>query len=214
MLRNAVRILIADDHELVRRGLMSILTSSHPEWEIVAECATGTEEVELGLLHSPDVAILDLSMPEMNGLQASERLLAALPDLRILILTMHAAAPILHQLQKAHVKAYLAKNEAPEKLVRAVEGMLAAAPFFASESVYRPLAGLEESGYVPAPFLLTKRELEVMRCLALGRSNKEVAGDLGLSVRTAEQHHASILSKLGVGSLGELVKIAIRDGLA
>jgi len=209
--REAVRVLLADDHELVRRGLISILTSSHPEWTIVAEAATGAAAIEMGLSHRPNVAILDLSMPDQNGLQVAARLIEAVPDIKILILTMHAAAPILIQLQKAGVNAYLAKNEAPLKLVQAVERMLAGEPFFASDSAYRRPAQLESPEYVPAPFLLTRRELEVMRLLALGRSNKEAAGDLGLSVRTTEQHHASILAKLDVDSLAELVKVAIRD---
>jgi DNA-binding NarL/FixJ family response regulator len=213
MAREAVRILLADDYELVRRGLVSILASSHPEWEIVAEAATGESAIKAGLALQPNVAILDLAMPDRNGFEVAERLIAALPGIKVLILTMHAAAPILLRLQKAGVKAYLAKNEAPQKLVRAVERMLAGDPFFASNSTFRRVSELESREYVPAQFLLTRRELEVMRLLALGRGNKQVADDLGMSVRTVEHHHANILAKLLVDSLGELVKIAIRDHL-
>jgi DNA-binding NarL/FixJ family response regulator len=213
MLRESVRLIIADDHELVRRGLVRILASSHPEWEIVAEAATGAAAIEAGLSLSPHAAILDLAMPDLNGIEVAERLIAALPDIKILILTMHASMPIMQHLQKAGVKAYLAKNEAPRKLVAAMERMLADEPFFASAAAYRRPDELEAPEYVPSQFLLMKRELEVMRLLSADRSNKEVAGDLGMSVRTVEQHHASILAKLGVNSLGDLVKIAIRDRL-
>jgi DNA-binding NarL/FixJ family response regulator len=208
---NPVRILIADDHELVRRGLVSILAQSHPEWQIVGDAATGAAAVELGTALPPDLAILDLSMPDLGGLEVAKRLRESVPEIRILILTMHAAAPIQRQLRKARVNAYLAKNEAPKMLVQAVERVLAGEPFFASASTSR--RALEEPEYVPAQFLLTAREIDVLRLLARGKSNKELAADLGMSARTAESHHASILAKLNVESLGDLVRIAVRDGI-
>jgi DNA-binding NarL/FixJ family response regulator len=210
---NAVEILVADDHEIVRKGLVSILGRSHPEWKIVAEAANGTEAIELGQSLRPRVAILDLSMPGPGGLKVAERLIELVPGIRILILTMHSAAPILQQLKKIGVHAYLAKNEAPRMLVVAVERVLAGEPFFASTSASRLAGQIELPEYVPVHFLLTPRELEVMRLLALGKSNKEVANDLNMSVRTAESHHANILTKLAVDSIGEIVRIAIRDGV-
>jgi DNA-binding NarL/FixJ family response regulator len=210
---NAVQILVADDHEIVRKGLVSILGRSHPEWTIVAEAANGTDAIELGRSLRPNVAILDLSMPGPNGMKVAERLIELVPGIRILILTMHSAAPILQQLKKIGVNAYLAKNEAPRMLVTAVERVLAGEPFFASVSASRLAGQIELPEYVPAHFLLTPRELEVMRLLALGKSNKEVATDLNMSVRTAESHHASVLTKLAVDSIGEIVRIAIRDGV-
>jgi DNA-binding NarL/FixJ family response regulator len=206
-----LRILLVDDHELVRRGLVSILNAGHPEWEIAGEAGSGAAALDLGLRLKPDVAILDLSLPDLTGLQVAEQLIGAVPGIRILVLTMHAAEPILRRLQKAGVSAYLAKNEAPRQLIRAVERILAGEPFFASAEAYRPSAELSAAEYVPVQFLLTARELDVMRLLVQNRSNKQVASDLGLSVRTVEQHHASILAKLGVDSPGEMVKIAIRD---
>jgi DNA-binding NarL/FixJ family response regulator len=208
---SAVKILIADDHELVRRGLVSILAGSHPEWNIVGDVPTGAAAIELGTALRPDVAILDLSMPDMGGLQVAERLLESVPGIRIVILSMHAAAPILRQLRKAGAGAYLAKNEAPKMLVRAVERVLAGEPFFASTSASRPAVAAPE--YVPVQFLLTPREVDVLRLLARGKTNKELAADLGMSVRTAESHHASLLAKLSVESLGDLVRIAVRDGI-
>jgi DNA-binding NarL/FixJ family response regulator len=204
-----VNILIADDHELVRRGLLSILSRSHPEWHVVAEASTGGDAIGLGMSLKPDVAILDLSMPDIDGLEVAERLMEAALGIRIIILTVYAAAPILRQLRKAGVSAYLAKNEAPLMLVRAVERVLSGEPFFASSSTSRAVVNAPE--YIPAPFLLTPREVDVLRLLARGKTNKELAAELGMSVRTAESHHASLLAKLNVESLGELVRIAIRD---
>jgi DNA-binding NarL/FixJ family response regulator len=209
--RNDVRILLADDHELIRRGLISILSARHHEWQIVGEAATAAAAIELGLRAKPDVAILDLSMPDGSGLDVAEKLLAAIPGIRILILTMHAASPILRQLRKAGVHAYLTKNEAPASLVHAVERTLAGGPFFASASTSR--AHLEAPEYIPVQFLLTPRELDVLRMLARGKSNKELANDLEMSVRTAESHHSNIMAKLEVRSLAELIRLAIRDNV-
>jgi DNA-binding NarL/FixJ family response regulator len=208
-----VQILIADDHEIVRKGLVSILARSHPEWEIVAEAANGTEAIERGQSLRPQVAILDLSMPGPGGVKVAQRLIELVPGIRILILTMHASAPILQHLKKIGVNAYLAKNEAPRMLVTAVERVLAGEPFFASTSASRLAGQIEPPEYVPVQFLLTPKELEVLRLLALGKGNKEVAHDLKMSVRTAESHHANILAKLAVDSIGEIVRIAIRDGV-
>jgi len=208
---SSVEILIADDHELVRRGLISILAQSHPQWKIVAEVATGAEAIERGESLRPAVAILDLALPDITGIKVAERLLDAVPDIRILVLSMHSAAPILQHLKKIRVGAYLIKNEAPRTLVSAVERVLAGEPFFASRGASRPVERIQTPDFIPAQFLLTARELEVMRMLALGKSNKELASELGMSVRTAETHHANVLAKLRADSLGEIVRIAIRD---
>ena len=208
-----VEILIADDHELVRKGLISILMSSHPEWTVVAEVSNGKHAVERGELLRPNVAILDLSMPDIDGLRVARQLLKSVPGIHIVVLSMHAAAPILRQLKKTGVDAYVVKNEAPRMLVAAVERVLAGEPFFASRSAMRLMDEIELPEYVPAQFILTPKEFEVMRLLVQGQSNKELAGELGMSVRTAESHHASILTKLGIDSIGELVRVAIRDGV-
>lgn len=208
-----VRILIADDHELVRRGLISLLSAAHPDWEIVAEAANAADALELGVRLRPDVALLDLSLPDGSGLDVAEKLVAAVPGIRIVVLTMHAAAPIVHQLRKARVSAYLVKSEAPANLVSAIERVLGGAPFFASAAAERRPEAVTPPEYVPASFLLTPRELSVLRLLASDLSNKQVAARLDMSVRTAETHHASILAKLGAGSLAELVSIAVRDNI-
>jgi DNA-binding NarL/FixJ family response regulator len=209
----AIQILLADDHEIVRKGLVSILGKSHPEWQIVAEAANGTDAIELGQSLRPHVAILDISMPGPGGLKVAEQLIATVQGIRILILTMHSSAPILQHLKRIGVNAYMAKNEAPRMLVAAIERILADEPFFASASASRLAGEIQLPEYIPVHFLLTPRELEVTRLLALGKSNKEVAGDLNMSVRTAESHHANVLNKLEVDSIGEIVRIAIRDGV-
>jgi DNA-binding NarL/FixJ family response regulator len=190
-----------------------VLTDAHPEWEIVASVGSGEEAVEQGKLLHPDVAVLDLSLPGISGLAAAEQLIEADPGIHILVLTMHSAAPIRRQLEKVGVQAYLAKNEAPKLIATVVERMLRGEPFFASESASRSLADVHWPEYIPVQYLLTARELDVLRLLAEGRSNKELAGDLDMSVRTAESHRASILAKLQVESLGDLVRLAVRDKL-
>ncbi len=207
---DTVRILVADDHEFIRAGLISVLTSSHPEWSVVA-VSDGAAAVERAKALPAEVVILDISMPEMGGLEAARHLLAAVPGIRVIILTMHAAAPILHQLRRSGVHAYLAKNEAPKMLVYAVERVLAGEPFFASPGTSRP--HVDPPDFIPAQFLLTPRELDVLRLLARGMTNKQLAAELDMSVRTAESHHANIMAKLGVNSLAELIRIAIRDGV-
>jgi DNA-binding NarL/FixJ family response regulator len=208
-----IDILIADDHELVRRGLISLVRDTHPDWQVVADVATGTEAIDRGVELRPNVAILDLSLPDITGLQVAERLMQSVPHIKIVVLTMHSAAPIFHQLKRSGVNAYLIKNEAPTILVTAIERVLAGEPFFASRGAMRSIDEVEAPDFVPAQFLLTPRELEVMRLLALGKSNKELASELSMSVRTAETHHANVLAKLRVDSLGEVVRIAIRDSV-
>jgi DNA-binding NarL/FixJ family response regulator len=208
-----VEILIADDHELVREGLVSIIAENHPEWKIVGEAATAEEAIRIAELLRPAVTILDLSLPDMSGLKVAERLAESVPDTRVIVLSMHFGSPIVHQLRKTGVSAYIVKNEAPKVLVGAIERVLAGEPFFASPMASRPLDRIERPDYVPAQFLLTRRELEVMRLLSLGKSHKEVASQLNMSVRTAETHHANVLAKLRVDSVGEMVRIAVRDGL-
>ena len=205
------RILIADDHELVRRGLISILSRNHTDWQVVADVSTGTAAIELGTALRPDVVILDLSMPDIDGLQVAEQLLELVPGIRIVVLSVYAAAPILRRLRKAGVSAYLAKNEAPKMLVYAVERVLAGDPFFASTSATRPT--VEAPEYIPVQFLLTPRELDVLHLLARGKSNKEIGANLYISETTVKGHLRNIFVKLKVLSRTEAVTVASRRGL-
>ncbi len=206
-----VQILIADDHELVRLGLISLLSTSRPEWRVVGHVSTGAAAVELGKVARPNVAILDLSMPDLDGLQVARRLRDAVPGIRILILSMYASPLILRPMRRAGVSACLAKNDAPSTLVPALERVIFGERFFASENVLRPVS--DGNVRIPAQFLLTARELDVLRLLALGKSNKELAAELNMGVRTAESHRANLLVKLKADSLGELVRVAVEDGV-
>jgi DNA-binding NarL/FixJ family response regulator len=205
---NAPRILIADDHEFIRRGLISILLARHPDWEIVGEASNGTDAIRLAESTKPDIAILDLSMPEQNGLQVTEHLRASVPSIKTLILTMHTGEQIVRNLMKAGASAYMAKSDASSKLVEAVERLAAGHASFAS-----PMAVGETADPAPAQYILSARETEVLRLLASGKSNKQIAAELVVSVRTVESHRAHMLARLGVESFGELVRIAVRDGL-
>ncbi len=208
-----VRILVADDHELVRKGLISVLQRAHPEWEIVGEAESGQQAIRLAEELRPNVLIVDLTMPEPNGLKVTERLTESIRGIKVLVLTVHSAEPLRRQLRRAGAAAFLAKSEVPNNLVKAVERILAGEPFFSSESASRPVSQLEPKERVPVQYLLTPRELDVLRLLVQGLSSKEIASALEMSVRTVESHRANILSRLSVESLGDLIRIAIADGL-
>jgi len=202
------RILIADDHEFVRRGLVNILLARHPEWQIVAEASNGTDAIQLAESTKPDIAILDLSMPGRNGLEVTEHLRASAPSVRTLILTMHSGEQIVRNLKRAGAAAYMVKTDASLKLVDAVERLIAGHTFFSS-----PDAVGDGGGAPPAQYVLTPRETEILRLIASGKSNKEIAWVLEMSVRTVETHRANVLMKLGADSTGDLIRIALRDGL-
>jgi DNA-binding NarL/FixJ family response regulator len=139
---NRVRILLADDHEFVRAGLSRILTVAHDDWEIVGEAVDGLQAIEMGTALRPDVLIVDLSMPGANGLQVTERLVAEVHGIKIAVLTVHSAEPVMKQIRHAGASAFLAKNEAPARIVEVVEKMLAGEKFFASESAMQPISAL------------------------------------------------------------------------
>jgi DNA-binding NarL/FixJ family response regulator len=206
-----VDVLVADDHELARLGLIRVLSDSRPDWRIVAGVGTGRAAVEAGIRMRPHVAILDLLMPDLNGLEVAQQLMEAVPGIHVVILTMYAAKPVIRQLRRAGVSACLAKNEAPGTLVHMVEQSIQGKAFLSSANT-RWLED-DEAVDVPAQFLLTPREMEVLRLLARGRSNRELAAELDMGVRTAENHHANLLAKLRVDSLGGLVRRAVRDGV-
>jgi len=209
-----VRILIADDHELIRRGILAQL-SHNPDWTVVAQATNGREAVEQALRLKPDLIVLDLTMPELNGLSAARRILAADPAARILILTMHESQQLVRELLAAGAQGYVLKSDAGRTLVAALEALLEGRPFFTSK-----VARIVLDGYLRAPAAdtvgaaaLSARELEIAQLLAEGRSNKEVARVLGISVKTAETHRGNIMRKTGSASLADLVRYAIRNGL-
>ena len=208
-----IRILVADDHELVLHGIASIITRAHPDWEIVGLASSGLDAVEMGRVLRPGLAVLDLAMPDQTGLDVAEILINEIAGIRVLILTSHTSDPLLRRLQKVGVHGCVAKRDAPSHIVEAIERIVAGETFLARPDDSQPSRALSQSEAVPSRYLLTVRELTVMRLLAEGKTNKAAAWVLGLSVRTVESHRANILNKLGIDSIGELVRIAVRDKL-
>lgn len=209
-----VRILIADDHSIVRRGLRALL-ETQPGWQVCGEAANGRQAIEKSKQLKPDVAIVDISMPELNGLEATRRILKEAPRVQVLILTMHDAPEVIEKVLASGARGYVCKSDAERDLVVAVEALCQRKPFFTSsvsemmlESfVNKPKREVKQES---AAGRLTRREREIVQLLAEGKSNKETAAALGISVRTAESHRASIKRKLGAKSLSHLVRFAIR----
>jgi DNA-binding NarL/FixJ family response regulator len=209
-----LRILVADDHDIVRRGLTRLL-EERAGWSVCAEAANGREAVELALEHRPAVAVLDLTMPELNGLEATRRIRQALPDTEVLIFTMHESEELVRNVLAAGARGYLLKSDAARQLVPAVESLAQRKPFFAGRISEVLLEGFLESGRRnTAPSTtdrLTSREREIVQLLAEGNSNKAIARRLDLSVKTVETHRAAIMRKLDLHSLADLVRYAIRN---
>jgi DNA-binding NarL/FixJ family response regulator len=211
----SVRILIADDHEVVRRGVCALL-EAHPGWRICAEAAEGREAVEKATLHRPDVAILDVGMPGLNGLEAARKIREASPLSEVLILTMHESEQLIREVIAAGARGYVLKSDAGRDLVKAVEAMSHHQTFFTSRVAEVVAQGDADGGRPDEPgelSMLTHREREVTQLLAEGKGNKEVADVLGISVRTAETHRTNIMRKLGCHSFSDLVRYAIRNSL-
>lgn len=205
------RILIADDHELVRQGLRRVLAEK-TAWDIVGEATDGRLAVDLARQQRPDVAVLDYAMPSLNGLEAARQIRAELPNTEVLILTMHESETLVRDVLAAGAKGYVLKSDAGRILVQAIEALLAHKPFFSPDVAELILTGYLRSGErEDAAQVLTPREREVVQLLAEGRGTKDVADLLGLSVKTVESHRANVMRKLGLQSLAELVRYAIRN---
>jgi DNA-binding NarL/FixJ family response regulator len=204
------RILIADDHEVVRLGLRAIL-ESHAGWEIVAEAENGKDTVTKALGSKPDVAIIDYSLPVINGIEATRQIHARLPDAEILIFTMHDSDMLVRELLEAGARAYVLKSDARQYLVAAVESLVDHRPFFTGR-----VSELLLKSYLSAlPFrcegALTPRERLVIQLISEGHSNKEIGAILNLSVKTIESHRATAMRKLNVTSTAAIVRYAIRN---
>jgi DNA-binding NarL/FixJ family response regulator len=208
-----VRILIADDHELIRRGLVSAL-ADRPEWSIVAEAADGRQACELAARLTPDIAVLDLTMPELNGLDVTRQLRVSTPRTRILIVTAHESEQLIRDVLDAGAMGYVLKSDAGRVLVQAIEALLDERPFFTSKVARFVLEGYLRSGedsVTQAAVALSPRERHIVQLLAEGNNNKEVARALQLSVKTVETHRSNIMRKMEFGSLADLVRYAIRN---
>jgi DNA-binding NarL/FixJ family response regulator len=206
------RLLLADDHTLVRAGIRALLDGIAGV-TVVAEAENGEQAVALTLEHRPDIALLDITMPGLNGLQATERIKAVLPAVRVIILSMHASDEYVNQALKLGVAGYLLKDAATFELQAALEavsvGQTYLSPRVTSQLVRSSVSPGEASGE-PA---LTPRQQEVLRLLAMGRNVKEIAFELQLSGKTVETYRAQIMERLNLRDLASLVRYAIRKGL-
>ncbi|MBV8282310.1 MAG: response regulator transcription factor [Candidatus Eremiobacteraeota bacterium] len=214
---DTVSILIADDHAVVRRGLRA-LVETQPKWKVVSEVATGREAVLMAKRLRPDVAILDISMPELNGLDAASQILKVAPLTRVLILTMHTAEELIQRTLRAGAGAYILKSDAEKDLITAIEALLHKKTFFTHAASEVVLSSLRDPGVkkiLPAEgSRLSGREREIVQLLAEGKSNKQVAGMLNISTRTVENHRAKVMEKLKLHSFSELVRYAVRNKIA
>lgn len=212
-----IRILLADDHDIMRRGLRNLL-ETHPGWEVCGEAANGREAVKLARELKPDIVVLDLSMPELNGLEATRQIRKELPQTEVLIFTMHDTEQLVREVLAAGARGYVLKSDAGRYLISGIEAVAQHKPFFTSTVAETILDGYLKVGSgqgvpVSAVNPLTPREREIVQLLAEGRTNKEVASAPSISVKTVETHRRAIMSKLGIGSIVELVHFAIRNKL-
>lgn len=212
---NVLKILVVDDHDIIRRGLKDLLKAK-PGWEVCAEAKTGKEAVVLAEQHKPHVVVMDISMPDLNGLEAARRIHKTLPKAGILILSMHFSDQLVREVIEAGARGYILKSDADRDLVTAVDSIANRRTFFTSRASEMLLGShtlhpenLEPK--LPLRSRLTVREREIVQLLAEGKSSKEVAVALGISVKTAETHRANIMRKLEIHSVSELVRYAIKN---
>jgi len=212
-----LRILIADDHGLVRRGARAILHSRNG-WRVVGEAANGREAVEKAIELKPDVAVVDIGMPDMDGIEVTRQIRSAVPNTKVLMLTMHDSDRMVRRALDAGALGYLLKSDLTDSLPKAVKAIAEGKRFLApkvSEIVlegFLKKEGEHEQGE-RGRTRTTPREMEIIRLLAVGKTNKEIAAQLGITVRTAETHRANIMLKLGLHSLAELIHYAMRHGI-
>lgn len=211
-----IRILLADDHTLVRQGFRKIL-EDRPDWEVVAEASDGRDAVRQAAAVEPDVAVLDIGMPLLNGIEATRQITRRHPGIRVLILSMHADEAYIIQALKAGARGYLLKDSADVELIRGIAAVAAGKSYF-SPAVSKIMLDdyvrrMAEKGIVDRFDSLSEREREVFQLIAEGHSNKEIADLLFVSPATVETHRAHVLQKLDVHNTAELVLYAVRRGV-
>ena len=212
----AIRILLADDHTVVRKGLRMLL-ESHAGFDVVADACDGREAIALTERHQPDVAVLDIGMPILNGIEAARQISAKLPRTAIVMLSMHSDEGYVLRALKSGARAYLLKDSAEYDLVAAIKAVSEGKAFF-SPAISKMLVEdymrqMRERDVEDSYELLTTREREILQLLAEGESNKDVAGRLNLSLYTVETHRSNIFQKLNLHSTAELILYAIRKGV-
>ena len=210
-----LRILIADDHDLMRRGVKALL-QSHAGWEVCGEAHTGREAVAKAEELKPDIVILDISMPDLNGVDAAKRIRKGSPDTEVLILSVHYSDQLIRDILEAGVRGYIVKSDSDRDLIIAVETLANHKPFFTPRATEIMLTNFNEGKTRTEPpetmrDRLTSREREIVQLLAEGKSSKEVASSLNISVKTAETHRANIMRKLQLHTVSELVRYAVRN---
>ncbi len=210
---SGIRLLLADDHEVVRKGLR-LLLEQHEGIEVVGEAADGRDAVRLTEELKPDIVIMDIGMPQLNGIDAAARIVHRDPRVGVVILSMHSDEGYIIRSLSAGAKGYLLKDSAEEDLVQAVRTVASGRPFFSPKITQTLLDDyvrqLRQKGLKDSYDLLTEREKEVLQLLAEGKSNKEVAGILDLSVYTVETHRTNLMQKLGLHNTAEIVLYAVR----
>lgn len=208
------RVLLADDHAVVRKGLRSVVESMEG-WRICAEAGNGREAVSLGLLHRPEIVVMDINMPELNGLEATRQLCEALPGVRVLILSAHDSEQLVREMLSSGARGYVLKADAGEDLELALQALAAGRLYFTSSVADMVMRGLQKnSGLLESPeqpARLSPKEREVIQLLAEGKTNKEVAARLDISVKTVETHRKHIMGKLDLHSMSDLVRYAIQN---
>jgi DNA-binding NarL/FixJ family response regulator len=212
---SVLRILIADDHEVARRGIRSLL-ESHVGWEVCGEAADGREAVAYDSKLKPDVFLLDIGMPNLNGLDAARQILAMMPEARILILTVHDSEQVIREVLAAGARGFLLKSDAGRDLVAAVEALQYRRTFFTSKVAQMMIEGYlrpHDDRGASDQRVLTPREREVVQLVAEGKTTKEVATALSLSVKTAETHRTNLMRKLDLHSIADLTLYAVRNGI-
>ncbi len=211
----AIRVLVADDHALVREGIRHVLDAD-PGIEVVAEAANGREAVDLAVLHTPDVVVLDITMPEETGLRAAARLRTLLPGARVLLLSMHDHVEYVREGMRIGTHGYLLKDSAGEELRAAIRAVYAGGTFFSPAVVRRLSAGENSGAATPGSLLelLTPRERDVLDGVARGLTNKAIAAELGISRRTVEAHRESLMRKLAIHNVAGLTRFALETGVA
>lgn len=211
---NQIKLLLVDDHEVVRRGMAALL-EGFEDCRIVGEAADGRHAVRLALETRPDVIVMDVAMPELNGFEATRQILKILPRAEVLILTMHDGEQIVREVIDAGARGYVLKSDAGRELVAAVQSLARHQPFFSSALAAQVFAEAQRAPRRgrPSAIGLTPREREVLQLLAEGCNNREVARRLDRSVKTIETHRARLMRKLDVASLAELVRYALREGI-
>jgi DNA-binding NarL/FixJ family response regulator len=212
-----LRILIADDHALMRRGTRALLEARHG-WRVVGEAANGREAAEKAIKLKPDVAVVDISMPELDGVEVTRQIREAVPDTKVLVLTMHESDQMVQRALAVGAHGYVLKSDLTEALPKAVKAVSEGKRFLTPKVSEIVLKGFlktrsqHEQGE-RAGARTTPREIEIIRLLAEGKTNKEIAAMLGITVRTVETHRAKIMLKLGLHSIADLIHYAIRQGL-